>query len=150
MIYKLISNDKANNERKGALRGSGWHYNDFPPNMRECSPAEFWHVMGTYFFSSQEHRQPSYERSEDMPYGGFWGNLTILYTDSQCTEGYAFTTHWDHTHTKAGGTAPYDFWPRFFKFGVCIHKYTGKKIGNCLTKYTCEKCGKTYEIDSSD
>jgi len=148
MIYKLVPANELDEQRK--VRGSGWHYNDFPPNMRECSPAEFWNNMSSYYFHGTEFRQPMYERSEDMPYGGHWGNLTLLYTDKEYTEGFAYTTEWDYTPVKARGTAPHDFWPRFFKFGVCIHEWSGMSVGRCLMQCTCKKCGKTYQIDSSD
>ena len=145
MKYKLVPMDHVNEARH-----SGKHYNDFPLNMRECSSSEFWHWFGTYSQVAQEHRQPQYDLADDMPYGGHWGNLTLLYSDRDCTEGYAFTTQWDHTRTKSGKQAPNDFWPRFFKFGPCMHHYAEKNIAQCLRRYTCTKCGKSYEVDSSD
>jgi hypothetical protein len=145
LIYKMVTETTKPEERH-----SGKHYNDFPLNMREISPAQFWNWYGTYTPVAQEFRQPQYDRNEDMTYGGHWGNLMMFYTDYDYTEGYAFTTQWDHTRTTSGYKAPNDFWPRFFKFGPCIHHYVEKKIDKCLHRHTCTKCGKSYEIDSSD
>jgi len=145
--YTLQIDEKHQQAQQGIKRNSGQHLNDFPPNMREISPSEFWHWFGLYTPAATEFRQPIMPGNEDNLYGEFWGDLTLLYSTHAMTEGYAFTTSWDYTQPHGG---PNDFWPRFFKFGLCIHRYQGMVIGNCLTKYTCQKCGQTYTIDSSD
>lgn len=144
----IITTDAA--QGPNAKRGSGKHFNDFPLNFREISPADFWHWYGSYIPTAIEFRQPSLPKDKEAPYGDCWGNLNMLFSDPAKTEGYAFTTNWDFHPTKSGKQAPHDFWPRFFKFGPCIHKFIEKKVGNCLHKHTCTKCGKSYTVDSSD
>jgi hypothetical protein len=140
MRYKIIIDGEHQKRQKDIKRNSGDHFNDFPPNMREISPSDFWHWFGSYQPAGTEFRQPIVDR-------GFWGNLTLLFSNHAMTEGYAFTTHWDPV---SGHNGPNDFWPRFFRFGICIHVDTASTIGNCLRKYTCKKCGRSYTIDSSD
>jgi len=149
MRYKLVIDEKhrdAESQQK-IKRDSGQHFNDFPLNMREISSSDFWHWFSTYTPFATEFRQPLLPKEPGDIARSFWGNLTLLYSNYTCTEGYAFTTKWDYTQPNGG---PHDFWPRFFKFGECIHIDTARTIGSCLTRYTCQKCGRSYTIDSSD
>jgi hypothetical protein len=140
MRYKVIIDEEHRQDHNSRTRGSGDHFNDFPPNMREISSSQFWHWFGLYQLTGTEFRQPVVEKQ-------FWGNLTLLFSNHTMTEGYAFTTQWDPAPDCNG---PNDFWPRFFLFGICTHVDTASIIGNCLTKYICKKCGRSYTIDSSD
>jgi len=135
-----------------ASRDRGNKYNQFPPNMIEVSPSEFWHNVSVP--RKIETRQP-FLYSEDAPYGYFWGTLIMYYTDEE--SGYAFTTHWDPTPNYQG---PNDVWPRFFWFGPCRHAWrelTQKEAhekgiihhGMCYHVEECVKCEKIWTYDSS-
>lgn len=130
-------------------------YNEFPPNMREISPSEFWHKMSGFVPQKIEFRQPLVKVDENYPFTCFWGDLILHYVDDQ--SGYAYTVNWDPSPHHKG---PHDFWPRFFWFGPCRHTWKeltpseaqdkgAMHFGMCYHVLECCLCKKLSSYDSS-
>jgi len=146
-VFKLVYDGEATAARS---------HNEMPENIREISPSEFWHKMGTYTPKRIEFRQPIV-RNADGAFGGFVGGLHMYWFSDD--DGLAFMTEWDPDTRHYQG--PNDFWARFFWFGKCRHSWremTQREakekgqvhFGMCYHVCECSLCGKFMSYDSSD
>jgi len=152
-IYNVVRDGEAT--RRDITEGN--KFNQFPPNMREISPSEFWSRMSAHTPIKIETRAPVVRGDDDYPYSYIWASLNLYYFSED--EGVAFTVNWNPTPKHDG---PNDFWPRFFWFGPCRHEWKeisqeeAKKKGvmhhgMCYHVYECQvkNCGKFMSTDSS-
>lgn len=124
-------------------------YNDFPPNWEEISDQDFyrkWFVYGWKIHDTRQMMRPSeihqafYDKL-DIPshHRPIIQATLFFYSD---TTGLAITQGYDGKYN-----------PRYFQFGLCMHKNKSgvpSKSRMCYHVSKCDDCGMEFHVDSSD
>jgi hypothetical protein len=125
--------------------------NHRPKNFREIDANEF---AQSKFFSYT----PSYIGYEQFEWNGEWlmGHMYVFYDNTGI-----FITSDSRAERNANGRTGYRYYPRYFKFGACIHTHRELSqqearsrdiphYGRCYHVNECTKCGFIESYDSSD
>jgi hypothetical protein len=125
-------------------------HNDFPPNWNEITAQQFFKRWFTYSWSTIDWRQMLYPRET---LAEFYDKI-----DAPPNRRHVITARLFVYNDKTGIaiTQGYDgstYNPRYFEFGVCMHKNMvaiPEESRMCYHVSKCADCGYKRSIDSSD
>lgn len=108
-----------------------------PPNLRDCTEADYWGYRSSYSFNGE-----AYVGYTKLPDGSAATRLVFFISNGRDQQG-GFVV--DRIYSgQLNGKVIYRRW------GLCIHTFEEKRLGNCYHGYTCTKCDARYTVDSSD
>ena len=132
-MYNLVYGDQ---EDQKTFEKKFGRYNDAPPNLKEITQDEFFHVLSTYSPEQQAYKQVM----DDPRFDPVMNLHMYIYSDGS---GVAFTTEW----LPEKGLGVWE--QKFYSFAVCEHNYEVTLSRMCYSELRCTKCGHQTSIDSS-
>ena len=110
-------------------------YNDAPPNLSPCDPADFWYRFMNFMPQLEEYRQMRLDPKKQLQ------AAKLFYYGAD--EGLAFLENYNYEEHKMDA-------PRLFKFYICKHHWVEQPSRFMhLHEFKCDKCGAEYTVDSS-